>query len=179
MGTVNTSLLKLTSIYNTFASLGEYYKPKLITKVTDSSKSILYTSSNTHKTILDETNTLILNQMMTSTFDSSLSSYLTATMSNYKPYTIYAAKSGTTKSDAYVMAFNPNYTIGIWVGTDSNNDLTNYTLSKQLFKEITNILESKKEASWYNTNYQTKAIRYNPNTHIFDDTGNIYYFKKR
>jgi len=179
LGTINTSLLKLTSIYNTFASLGKYHKPSFITKVTDFRDNVLYSSSNSSTTILDESNTLILNQMLTSTFDASLSSYLTSTMANYKPYSIYAAKSGTTKSDAYVMAFNPNYTIGIWVGTDSNNDLTNFTLSKQLFKEITNILENKAETSWYNTNYQTKAIRYNPNTHTFDNTGNIYYFKNR
>ena len=130
-------------------------------------------------TILDESNTLILNQMLTSTFDSSLSSYLSATMANYKPYNIYAAKSGTTKSDSYVMAYNPNYTIGIWVGSDSNKDLTNYTLSKQLFKEISTILENEKEVSWYNTNYQITALRYNPNTHSFDNSGKLYYFKKK
>ncbi len=178
LGTVNTSLLKLTSIYNTFASLGDYYKPSFITKVTDANDNILYTSSNTYKTILDHSNTLILNQMLTSTFDESLSSYLSPTMVNYKPYNIYAAKSGTTKNDAYVMAFNPNYTIGIWTGSDSNNGLTNYTLSKQLFKEISNILEEGKNPSWYNTNYHLKALRYNPNTHTFDNTGKLYYFKK-
>jgi len=177
LGTINTSLLKLTSIYNTLASLGEYYTPSFITKVTDSSGNILYNNSSPHKTILDESNTLILNQMLTSTFDSSLNSYLTATMSNYKPYNIYSAKSGTTKSDSYVMAYNPNYTIGIWCGSDSNKNLANYTLSKQIFKEISTILESKKEPAWYNTNYTTKAIRYNPNTHSFDNSGKLYYFK--
>ena len=98
--------------------------------------------------------------MLTSTFDSSLSSYLSATLSNYKPHNIYAAKSGTTNSDSYVIAYNPNFTIGIWAGTDSNVSLTNYTLSKQLFKEISIILEKEKEPSWYNTNYHTEALRY-------------------
>ena len=177
LGTVNSSLLKLTSIYNTFASLGDYYEPSFINKVTDYNDNILYHNSNASKSILHESNTLILNQMLTSTFDSSLSSYLNATMANYKPYNIYAAKSGTTNSDAYVMAYNPNYTIGIWVGTDSNKQLTNYTLSKQLFKDISSILESKKDPSWYNTNYHTTALRYNPNTHLFDNSGKIYYFK--
>ena len=116
--------------------------------------------------------------MLTSTFDSSLSSYSTPTMANYKPYNTYAAKSGTTNSDAYVMAFNPNYTIGIWVGSDSNKQLTNYTLPKQLFKEIAKILENKKEPKWYTPNYQTLALRYNPNTHSFDNNGKLYYFKK-
>ena len=179
LGTVNTSLLKLTSIYNTFASLGTYYKPNFITKVTDYNDNVLYSPTSSHSIILDESNTLILNQMLTSTFDSSLSSYLSATMANYKPYNIYSAKSGTTKSDSYVMAYNPNYTIGIWVGTDSNKDLSNYTLSKQLFKDISFLLDSKKDPSWYNTNYQTRALRYNPNTHSFDTSGKLYYFKKQ
>ena len=177
LGTVNSSLLQLTAIYNTFASLGVYHKPSLISKVIDYNNNILYSNNDTPKTILDESNTLILNQMMTSTFDSSLSSYLTATMSNYKSSNIYSAKSGTTKSDSYVMAFNPNYTIGIWVGTDSNKELSNYTLAKQLFKEIANILQDKKNPQWYNTNYHTKSLRYNPNTHNFDNSGKIYYFK--
>ncbi len=178
LGTTSTSLLKITSIYNTFASLGNFYKPKFISKVTDKKNNILYTSSTEYSQILNETNTLILNQMMTSTFDSTLSTYTNATMSNYKPYNIYAAKSGTTNSDSYVLAFNPNYTIGIWVGTDSNRQLTNYSLPKYLFKEISKILETKKEPSWYNTNYQTTALRYNPNTHTFDNSGSIYYFRK-
>ena len=178
LGTTNTSLLKLTSIYNTFASLGTYYSPQFISKVTDFNDNILYTSSNKSKQILNESNTLILNQMLTSTFDSSLSSYTNATMSNYKPYNIYAAKSGTTNSDSYVMAFNPNYTIGIWVGTDSNKQLSNYTLPKQLFLDITKLLTNEKKASWYNTNYHTTALRYNPNTHLFDNSGSLYYFKK-
>ena len=156
LGTVSTSLLKLTSIYNTFASLGEYYKPKFISKVTDHNGNILYSSTNSYKTLLDTSNTIILNQMLTSTFDSSLSSYLNATMSNYKPDNIYAAKSGTTSTDSYVMAYNPNYTIGIWA----------------------NIIDNNQKPSWYNTNHLTKALRYNPNTHSFDNSGSLYYFKK-
>lgn len=178
LGTVSMSLLKLTSIYNTFASLGTYYKPSLIRKVNDINDNIIYTNKQTSKSILGETNTLILNQMLTSTFDSSLSSYLNTTMSNYKPYNIYAAKSGTTKNDSYVVAYNPNYTIGIWAGSDSNHNFYDYSLSKQLFKEIANILQDKKQLSWYNTNYNTKAIRYNPNTHTFNSDGKIYYFKR-
>lgn len=178
LGTINTSLLNLTSIYNTFASLGKYYFPKTINKITDFNDNLIYSSNDNYKQILNESNTIILNQMLTSTFDSTLSSYAHATMSNYKPYNIYAAKSGTTNSDSYVIAFNPNYTIGIWVGSDSNKQLSNYTLPKILFKKITQILENKKEPIWYETNHQTLALRYNPNTHLFDNTGNIYYFSK-
>jgi membrane peptidoglycan carboxypeptidase len=178
LGTVSTSLLKLTSIYNTFASLGKYYSPKFIDKIYDFNNNIIYSSSSNYKQILDTSKTLILNQMLTSTFDSSLTSYQSPTMANYKPYNIYAAKSGTTKSDSYVLAYNPNYTIGIWVGSDSNQQLDNYPLPKILFKKITEILENKKEPSWYSPNHQTLARRYNPNTHSFDNTGKVYYFQK-
>jgi membrane peptidoglycan carboxypeptidase len=116
--------------------------------------------------------------MLTATFDSSLSSYAIPTMANYKTNNIYAAKSGTTNSDSYVIAFNPNITIGIWVGSDSNKQLTNYVLSKKIFQVIAKIVDTKKETDWYSTNYQTVSMKYNPNTHSFDDTGKIYYFKK-
>ena len=178
LGTVNTSILKLTSIYNTFASLGEYYKPTFVTKVTDSNDNTLYSYSHNSKTILDQTNTLILNQMLTSTFDSSLASYLTPTMANYKTKNIYAAKSGTTNSDSYVIAYNPNYTIGIWSGSDSNKTFYNPLLSKQLFKEIANIIDSNYNPSWYNKNHLLEYKSYNPNTHLFNNTGKNYLFKK-
>ena len=178
LGTVDTSLLNLTSIYNTFASIGDYYTPQFISSVKDSSNNTIYNFSYHYKKLLKESDTLILNQMLTSTFDSSLSSYATPTMVGYKPKHIYAAKSGTTNSDSYVMAYNPNFTIGIWVGSDSNKKLSNYVLSKQIFREIAKLLEQKKEPSWYNTNYRTQALKYNPNTHKFSDNGKLYYFAK-
>ena len=46
LGTVNTSLLKLTSLYNTFASLGSYHQPSFINKVTDFYDNTLYLSSS-------------------------------------------------------------------------------------------------------------------------------------
>ena len=126
------------------------YLDSLTTPIIDSNNNIIYINNKKEKEILDKSNTLVLNQMLTSTFDSSLSSYLNATMANYKPSQIYSAKSGTTSSDSYVMAYNPNYTIGIWVGTDSNEKLSNYTLSKQLFMEITNLLQTKKQRAQEN-----------------------------
>jgi len=82
LGTVNTSLLKLTSIYNTFASLGTYYTPSFINKVTNYKDDVLYINQVNSKQILNESTTIILNQMLTSTFDSSLTSYSTPTMAN-------------------------------------------------------------------------------------------------
>ena len=178
LGTVNTSLLKLTNIYNTFASAGKQYNPSFINKVEDSRGNKIYHSNNNFVKTLDESATLILNQMLTSTFDKSLSSYANATMSNYKANNIYAAKSGSTSSDSYVIAYNPNYTIGIWTGKDSNKTITNHTLSKQLFEEIAAVLDTKKEQRWYSTNYHTTALKYNPVTHSFDDSGKWYFFKK-
>lgn len=178
LGTVNTSLTKLTSIYNTFASLGKYYKPTFVTSVTDYENNILYSNSLNSKTILDETNTLMLNEMLTSTFDSSLESYLTPTMSNYKTKNKYAAKSGTTNSDSYVLAFNPKYTIGVWAGSDSNQTFYNTLLSKQLFKEIASVLDNISISTWYSKNNQLEYKAYNPNTHLFNESSKKYLFKK-
>ena len=58
------SLLELTSIYNTFASLGEYYKPSFVNLVYDSFDNLLYENKSRSKTLLRENETLILNQMM-------------------------------------------------------------------------------------------------------------------
>ena len=93
LGTPEMSLLKLTSIYNTFASLGDYYKPSLIKKVTtQTDNKVIYTSSNSKTTLLDKDLTMILNQLLGS-FDPNINSFHT--------YTKYYVKDICCKASTY------------------------------------------------------------------------------
>ena len=68
LGTVNMNLLELSRIYTTFASEGLYVKPTMISSVTSDDK-ILYEHKTTPKRMLQRNETLLLSQLLTSTFD--------------------------------------------------------------------------------------------------------------
>ena len=85
--------------------------------------------------------------MLTSVFDSNLIDYTSPTLLNYKPNTIFAAKTGTDDFNSYTIGYNPNYTIGIWCGDDNNQLLKYKNVSKKVFLETANDIN--KENVWY------------------------------
>ena len=147
LGVDELSLLELTSIYNCFASLGTYYKPRIISKITDSFGNVLYTNSIKSNDILDKDYVKVLNQLLTAPFDTNLIDYTTPTLINYKPDTCFAAKTGSNESNCYTIGYNPNYTISIWNGNDDNSQIQSSTVSKTVFKEIANKINDKN--IWY------------------------------
>ena len=139
LGVHELTLLQLASIYNTFASEGKYYEPKFIQKVTDKRGKVLYQAKQTGKQILNPATTLILNQLLRAPFDANAQGYATPTLLNYQPDAIYAAKTGSTLQDSLVVAYNPNYTIAVWVGKDNNEPLYETSLSRKMFEYQRNI----------------------------------------
>ncbi len=176
LGVSEMTLLDLANIYNTFASEGTYYKSNLIHKITDKKGNLLYSSKKSGKKILNKTTTLILNQLLTSVFDKNAIGYSSPTLLNYKPIYNYAAKTGSTYSDSYVIGFNPNFTIAVWVGKDDNSYLYETQLSKQLFVELANNLNQETN-NWYTTNMFVESKKINPITGLNDNSGSFYWFK--
>lgn len=168
------SLLELTSIYNTFASVGQYYKPEIISKITDYAGNILYKSSASSRRVLEKKETLILNQLLTAPFDENLIDYTTPTLLHYQTNVPFAAKTGTTESDAYTIGFNPAYTIGVWVGQDDNQELQYKYLSKKVFQYLANQIAQK--PYWYSLPTYLTARTINPLTGEETENGSIYWF---
>lgn len=179
LGTVNMSLLELSRIYNTFASEGLYVKPALISHIT-SGNDVVYKREVQPKRLLQRDETLILNQMMTSTFDIRNKSYNFPSMYGHEPDITVAAKSGTSDWDSLVMGFNPEYTVGIWSGFDDNRELEKqyYTISKDIFKDTFNGLYKKRKGVWYQPSDGIQEKRVNPITGTEDSEGSVYWFKK-
>lgn len=173
LGVDELSLIKLASIYNTFASLGDYHSPRIISKITDNNGNTLYKNSDKSVKLLDKTTTLILNQLLTSPFDYNLIDYTHPTLLNYKPNTTFAAKTGSNEFNSYVVGYNPLYTIAVWTGTDNNEVFHSKNVSKKVFKEIANIIN--KENIWYLSNELINEIRINPITGEKDINGSIYW----
>ena len=150
LGTIELSPLELTSIYNTFASKGIYYPPKFIKEIKDSRGYSVYNDSTISKRLLNETNTLILNYLLRSPFDESLISYTNPSLVNYQTKARFCAKTGTTESSQWVVGYNSDYTICIYVGTDNNEPLKNNGLAKKIFVDVADFLCPNENSPFFN-----------------------------
>jgi membrane peptidoglycan carboxypeptidase len=126
---------------------------------------------------LNKDETIILNQLLRSPFDSNVKSYTSPTLLNYQTNNIFAAKTGTTDNDSWTIGFNPKYTISVWVGSDDNQTLINASLSRKIFQDIANSIDTT-PSTWYDTTKNIEIKRVNPISGNYSSTGSLYYFAK-
>lgn len=150
LGTSEMTLLQLTTIYNTFASMGIYHKPTLIQAIYQEDQ-IVYDNNQEYKEVFNMDTTIILNQMLTSTFDLKNKTVTMPTLYNVQPNVKVAAKSGTSDFDSLIVGFNPEYTVGIWSGFDDGRTLKEeyFHISKNVFKDTFNTLYENDVYAWY------------------------------
>jgi membrane peptidoglycan carboxypeptidase len=114
--------------------------------------------------------------MLRSPFDERLIDYSKPTLLNYKTENIFAAKTGSDKSNSYAIGFNPLYTIGVWSGTDDNQLFTKSHISKKVFQSVANSLEF--DSLWYNPPSYILKKKINPITVKEIKNGSEYWFFK-
>ena len=181
LGTVDMSLLELSKIYNTFASCGLFIEPSLISSITNSHQNTLYERDLTSHRLMNLDNTLILNQLLTSTFDLKNRTTNFPTMYGSEPKIQVGAKSGTSNSDSLVIGFNPDYTIAIWSGFDDNRALDKkyYNVSKQIFQQTFNHLyEDATTSSWYSMSNNLEERIVDPISGVESLLGSPYWYLK-
>lgn len=178
LGTQETSPLQLADVYNTFASEGIYYAHYCIERIENSQGKILYQHDSQPIKKLDQDICLVLNQMLTATFDSRLQDTLSPTMLSYKSDVTYAAKTGTSDWDSWTVAFNPQITMTIWVGYDDNIPLDDrYKFSgRNLFQTISQATQNPSQATWYQPTKNIVQIPLDPLTGNYQADGSIYWF---
>lgn len=178
LGSNEMTLLELTAMYNTFASLGKYYKPSFYKKILDFENNEISSNGNSSKTYLLLKFVTVLNQALLSPFDKNINECNKPTMVNYQTKVKYSAKSGSTNSDSYVIGFNPNYTIAVWCGDDKGKEI-NSSPTKKIFQELANKLSKYQEEKWYEPTKNVIAKKIDPITGNLSDKGSIYYLIKR
>lgn len=176
LGVSEMSLLQLCGMYNMFASEGVYYAPQFIRKVLSYEDETIFEPITRQTRLLTHPTTLVLNQMLRAPFDKNLSSYGTPTMVNYQTIGYYGAKSGSTNSDNYVMAYNPLITMGIWCGSEEGKNIEASNSAKVLFRLIAHQVDLKIGIKWYTPTASMLEKKINPITGINDNNGSIYYF---
>ncbi|MEK5205932.1 transglycosylase domain-containing protein [Psychrobacillus sp. FSL H8-0510] len=140
LGTTEVSLLEMTKVYNTISAGGIQKKPKYITKITDKSGNVIYDIENNEekgKKVLSEQDSFILSHLLTGMFDPVFNDYSPATGISIraKQTRPYAAKSGTTNTDQYLIGFSPQLTAGVWNGYDQGKQVSDAE-ARQVTKQV-------------------------------------------
>lgn len=127
LGTIETSLYDLTNAYNTIANGGKQSHATTILSIQDANGEIVYEYSKPKaKQVLSKEDAFLLTDMLTGIFDPVYSDYSPATGVSLRPRMThtYAAKSGTTGSDQWILGYTPTVTAGVWNGYDQGKTLS-------------------------------------------------------
>lgn len=140
LGTSEVSLLDMTKAYNTISAKGIQKEPTYITKITDQNGRIIYDIAEVktkENKVLIEQDAFLLSHLLTGMFDPIFNDYSPATGVSIrsKQTRPYAAKSGTTISDQYLIGFSPQLTTGVWNGYDQGKQVSDAE-AKQVTKQV-------------------------------------------
>ncbi|MFF2753369.1 transglycosylase domain-containing protein [Psychrobacillus sp. NPDC058041] len=140
LGTSEVSLIDMTKAYNTISDKGIQKEPTYITKITTNKGKVIYDIENEkpkEKKVLLEQDAFLLSHLLTGMFDPTFNDYSPATGNSIrsKQSRPYAAKSGTTNTDQYIIGFSPQLTAGVWNGYDQGKQVSDAE-AKQVTKQV-------------------------------------------
>lgn len=151
LGTCELSMLDFARGYTTLASGGFKRNLTFIEKVEDIHGNVLYQKKYTDNLVLNESYTYILNEMMTSTYNSNFIDYNTPTVMSIasKISNKYAIKTGSSGTDCWMVGYNPNILMMVWNGYDDNSEMAvkDGTISKNIWVDTVENLSIEK--NWY------------------------------
>lgn len=122
LGTSEINILDYATGYTTFASGGYEKDLYFIEKIEDLDGNVLYEHENKNTLVINPNYTYILNEMMTSTTNSAYLDYTTPTALNIAGNLThkYALKTGSTNTDYWIVGYNPDRLMMMWMGYDDN-----------------------------------------------------------
>lgn len=153
LGTTELTMLDFSNAFNTLANYGIKNNGGFIRKVTDLNDNVLYEKEYLEEDILDKRYVYILNNMMNGTYNYNYIDYTSPTLMSVSGLFSrkYAVKSGTTDSDYWVVGYNPDALVMVWIGYDDNSSIGDVSskIPKRIWaRGIEAYLEGKSE-SWY------------------------------
>ena len=185
LGTNELSMIDFARAYTTLASGGFKRDLSFITKVEDLKGNILYEKKINNEQVLNGNYTFILNELLTSTYNSAFKDYNNPTIMSLasKISRKYAMKTGSTGSDYWMIGYNPDALMMVWNGYDDNKELEikDNTLSKNIWVNTMENYLKNKDDNWYEQPSNVIAVpldaitgkEANDQNHVF-----IYYFVK-
>lgn len=188
LGVKEVSVKELTEAYAILANNGLCIEPTIITKVTTMDDEIIYEANPKTTKVADSSDIYLLTEAMTSVFDNNMTYNIRPTGVAIKSLlsTKYAAKSGSTDTDNWMVGYNPDIVVSVWTGYDDNTPIITSEDAKfgkyiwadtvEAYYKITGITPS-----WYETPADVIGIELNPTTGFyagFNEYTKIIYFKK-
>ncbi len=185
LGTSEINLIDYATGYTTFASGGYKQDLYFIEKIEDLDGNILYEHKNKKELVINPNYTYILNEMMRSTTNSAYIDYTTPTALNIAGNLSnkYALKTGSTNTDYWIVGYNKERLMMLWMGYDDNKyvDNTIRNSSKNIWaKTIEQSLKDKSD-NWYEMPKNIIAIPLDAVTGTKEssqDKVSLYYFLK-
>lgn len=153
LGTSLLSMIDFARGYSTIASGGFKKDITFINKVLDMNDNVLYEKKDDSELVLNESYTYILNEMMTSTYNSSFIDYNNPTVlsASSKISSKYAIKTGSSGSDFWVVGYDSNTLMLVWNGYDDNREMKvkDGSISKSIWVDTMEGMD--REKKWYDT----------------------------
>lgn len=181
LGSNEISMLDFANAYNTLAGNG--YKNDLffIRKITDNQGNIIYEKKEETYLALNQNYTYIINELLTTTYNSSFYDYNTPTMAYISSRVSgkYAIKSGSTNTDFWVVGYNPTRLVIVWNGKDNAEEIkvADSKITKNIWVEVMEKVAIDK--SWYNTPLNVVALPLNGITGEINNKNNyLFYYLK-
>jgi penicillin-binding protein 2D len=125
LGTAGVKVIDMANAYSLFANGGKQVTPIMIKRVEDNNGEVIYEKKAEPEAILRPDLAFVMTQMMTGMFDKKLSGYASVTGSAIinNMTRIYAGKSGSTKSDSWMIGFAPELVSAVWTGYDDGQPI--------------------------------------------------------
>lgn len=186
LGTEEITLLEMMEAYGTLASGGYKNEPYLIEKIEDEKGNILYEHKDNKELVLNESQTFIINELLTSTYQTEFidNNYPTLISLAGKLSKKYAIKTGTTDTDRLIFGYNKDLLIGIWNGYDDNRESPSEDnqISKNIWYETIEECLKDKDESWYEMPNNVVGVLVDPITGEISDENTkhkkmFYYIK--
>ena len=118
LGSIEMSLIDLTSVFSVFPNQGVYVEPYYIERVADLDGNVLYSHSRKAREAVSQTTAFLVTQVLIGVTER-------GTAQGVLPVALkwgipLAGKTGTTDdyTDAWFVGFSPQLLCGVWVGND-------------------------------------------------------------
>ena len=185
LGTSEINILDYVTGYTTFASGGYQKELYFIEKIEDIDGNVLYEHEDLNRLVINPNYTYILNEMMTSTTNDAYVDYTTPTALNIASTLThkYALKTGSTNTDYWIVGYNPDRLMMMWMGYDNNKEVNGNVRNNAKKIWALTIEESLNSinTTWYETPKNVVAIPLDAVTGKTTNNQNkvaLYYYVK-
>lgn len=185
LGTSEINILDFATGYTTLASGGYEKEVYFIERIEDLEGNVLYEHEDKSNLTLNPNYIYILNEMMRSTTNDAYVDYTTPTALNISSKLThkYAIKTGSTNADYWIVGYNPDSLMMLWMGYDNNLDVTSEirNSAKNIWAETIEYTLEDTSDSWYETPKNVIAIPLDAVTGKITTDANkatLYYYVK-